>query len=660
VSWAARWAVRLAGLIVLLHVGSADAGPPPIDPRQMSGVPRVDPQLPAGSLTVRCLIGAFDRPAQGVEVVLELEGPDGARERRQATTAEAGRATFSELGPFAGWTAVASATLGGDEVRSQPIPIDARAGSRVMLVGASGDAPEAPPAADGAHGGAEIPLPGHPFPLDNRPPGQIVAGALDLDAGRPLAGIEIVLEARRPGAAPDAEPLLRSQTSNADGRVVFEGLVPPEFPAGTQFVVRAVLAAGEDPQRSVEFELEQRSVAVVLAKGHAPSTAPSLPLRERRPLAPPRADPSLAAGTVRVRVVDGEDRPVADQVVSVVKKDMSGDEEQLVGRTGPDGVATVTDVPVRSDSFYFAGAIHDDGPYQSGFFQLPDTHGASVELRVFPTTADRSRIKSAVHYEIRPLENDAVQIIRVYEVLVEGAEAYWPRGGLRLHAAPGARFVKPLPRAGRWLAEREGAPFAQLAGPIPPGEVAELSIAYVVDHDGELRIDWDAPFPMIAGAIALGDGMSLGLGAQGPPEVSPHGEEGSVRVWRFTPDRHRAGPCDVARAGGRGLSCPDLLEGLGGTPVHLEVEGLPTRSRLFRGLALVLGVAVALAIAVALVIRPRAHRRQALLRRREVLLAAIVRLGEGADPVRKDRLLGALDRVCRQLDALESAARAPG
>ena len=72
--------IACASLLLLgvpATMGTALAGPPPMaggrpDPRMMSGIPRLDPQVAPGSLTVRCLLGSFDKPAVGVTVTLSL------------------------------------------------------------------------------------------------------------------------------------------------------------------------------------------------------------------------------------------------------------------------------------------------------------------------------------------------------------------------------------------------------------------------------------------------------------------------------------------------------------------------------------------------------------------------------------------------------------
>ena len=81
------------------------------DPRQMSGIPRADPAVPAGTLTVRCLLGTFAQPAVGVTVSLRT-ADTGQEVRREAVADAAGRATFEGLDPLHALRQVAACKKG--------------------------------------------------------------------------------------------------------------------------------------------------------------------------------------------------------------------------------------------------------------------------------------------------------------------------------------------------------------------------------------------------------------------------------------------------------------------------------------------------------------------------------------------------------------------
>ena len=122
---------KLATLLLLVLLGvspQALAQPMMPDPAQMSGIPRPDPAVPPGTVTVRLLRGAFTNPIVDQEVT--LTSPAGTLKARSDA---AGRATFS--GVPAG-VYEARTELAGIAKSSQPIQVAAAPapGIRVMLV----------------------------------------------------------------------------------------------------------------------------------------------------------------------------------------------------------------------------------------------------------------------------------------------------------------------------------------------------------------------------------------------------------------------------------------------------------------------------------------------------------------------------------------------
>jgi hypothetical protein len=182
----------------MLSSSVALAQPMMMDPSKMSGIPRPDPQVPAGTITVRLIRGSLDQRMPGVAV--ELAGPDG-KPSTQKTDAE-GRATFAGLsapGPF-----VARAQEGETKLSSQPIELSAQMGSRVMLVFPKGSGQ---PDAVGR--------------LDKTlPPGTIVVRAEDA-SGNAVDGVDVVVAHAKKGQ-PKVEEL-KGKTDTA-GEARFDHL----------------------------------------------------------------------------------------------------------------------------------------------------------------------------------------------------------------------------------------------------------------------------------------------------------------------------------------------------------------------------------------------------------------------------------------------------
>ena len=127
---AARAARPVAiGLLLCVAAVSVLAQP---DPRQMSGIPRPDPNLSDGSITVRVIRGSFANNVAGHPV--ELRAGDRAS---TADTDGEGRATFLTLNP--GEQVTVATELDGVTIESLPFAAPGRGGVAVLLVGASGD-----------------------------------------------------------------------------------------------------------------------------------------------------------------------------------------------------------------------------------------------------------------------------------------------------------------------------------------------------------------------------------------------------------------------------------------------------------------------------------------------------------------------------------------
>ena len=107
------------------------------DPRQMSGIPRPDPNLSDGTVTVRVIRGSFANNVVGHQV--ELRAGDRAS---TADTDGEGRATFFTLNP--GEQVRVATTLDGEELESLGFAAPGLGGVAVMLVGA-GDPGDGPP-----------------------------------------------------------------------------------------------------------------------------------------------------------------------------------------------------------------------------------------------------------------------------------------------------------------------------------------------------------------------------------------------------------------------------------------------------------------------------------------------------------------------------------
>jgi 5-hydroxyisourate hydrolase-like protein (transthyretin family) len=620
-----------AGTCLAGHASAQPAGGPPIDPRAMSGIPRADPQTEPGTITVRALLGSFSQPAVGVTVELELKSQDGSKtETRTAVAGADGRASFADLSDFHGGTAVARADLDGERQSSQPITVTPAQGYRVLLVkgaGSAGAAPQgpgagpatAPSAPPGAqHGQPDVPLPGVAFVNPGTPKGTLLVGTLDLRGGTPLEGVKVRLVL----TAPDGKTETREAVSDARGTSRFPGL--DELAADIALVAEADLPSGTE--RSQPFSLAGKDVGMAVVLAVIGQRAP-----QKRQMMGPRAVPTISPGTVRVTVVGPDDQPINGIPVAVVKQDSTGFSKRYEDATGEDGVARVADIPITGEGLFHVEASYAGAPWKSSFFTLDERMGVAVEMRVYPITTDLTRVRSAVQFGVESMENDLARVDHLLQVFVDGDAAYWPGKPYKLNAADGATGLVVRDRADQVLEHDQEAPFTTITGPLPPGELIDLSTAYLLEHDGTAEIRWAAPFPIVDGRAVVVDGLKLTKGAKKPPVRPPH-ENGESRV-----------DLDVYEIG----AMPQ------GQAYDLVVDGLVTRPRTYKWLGLGFGLFVAFACGLAFALRPRTSLRDRLLRRKALLLRKL----EAAGPDQREPIVAALDQVYCQLDALESRPR---
>lgn len=631
-----RWSFGPVLLVSLLVGGDAALaqGPAMPDPRQMSGIPRVDPQTEPGTIVARVLRGNFQSPGVGLTVSLAITGSDGKAETRTAVSDAQGRATFDVNG-LAGATAIASVDFEGELVKSQLLNVDPNVGVRVLLVQgaaaaggpASEPGPSAGPARPSAEGG---PRPGAPFPNEGQTKGTIMVGALDLAANRPFVGIEVRLEVTPPGKPVE----IRRVITDGRGAASFAGLT--ELPPGTTFAAETELNG--ELRRSETFTLDgqEHGIAVVLtARGGGSAPAPVL--AQRRPLQPPKAVATVPPGMVKATVIGPDDRPMPDLAVKVVRLDISGTSEEYAAESDKEGVARIGDVRVAEDSLYRVDVVFKGAPFRSRLFQMTDRMGVIVEVRVFPTTSDASKVRSGVQFGIEAVENDLARVVQIHQLVVEGDQAYWPKTPLKVSGPDEATGMVLLEeRVNVDLEHKEGAPFATLREPLPPGEVTDMSIAYLMPHHGSFTLRWTTPFPVATARALVVPPIKVTKGASGGPQKPPH-KDGEAPLEIEMYDLGERGP---------------------GATFEFEVDGLVKTSQLPRGLGLGLGLAIALATLLGLIVAPRSSLEQRLRRRQAVLLAALdradaaVAAGTAGAAAERGRVIGLLDQVYRQIDVV--------
>ncbi len=208
--WTQTYSRLIAALLFLFLLRGAQAQPMMLDPSKMSGIPRPDPQVPTGTVTVRLIRGELSNRIVDATVELASQAEPDKPALTAKTDAE-GRATFSGLSAA---IYQAQASVDGQTLSSQPIEVmlAPAPGIRVMLVFPKSVADQQ----------KELGTPDGKARIDvNAAAGTLLIKALDA-GGAPLPGLRVVL--LRASRDSDKVENVGQKLTAADGTVTYTGL----------------------------------------------------------------------------------------------------------------------------------------------------------------------------------------------------------------------------------------------------------------------------------------------------------------------------------------------------------------------------------------------------------------------------------------------------
>ena len=232
-----------ASALVMCMVGALLWAQP--DPRQMSGIPRPDPNLADGLITVRVIRGSFANNVSDHPV--ELLAGDTVL---TAETDREGRASFTSLSP--GSQVRVATTLDGERLVSQPFATPGRGGVAVLLVGVTG-------------GGG-----GDPITSVVAGPGRVTLGQdsrILIELGEETIEVYYLLDVLNVAEGPVAPqmPFELTLPSGAQAGTVLQGSTPRTIVDGSRVSVSGAFGPGITPV-SVGYILPYSSGSLVLSQ----------------------------------------------------------------------------------------------------------------------------------------------------------------------------------------------------------------------------------------------------------------------------------------------------------------------------------------------------------------------------------------------------------
>lgn len=452
---------------------------------------------------------------------------------------------------------------------------------------------------------------GIPRPDPQQPAGSISVKLLRGDFAHPIVGVDVTLDG--PGGP-------RTMKTDETAHAVFKDL-----PAGQgTYVARASAYSQVLESQPIELPASPGIRLMLVLK-------PDEKALLGEPDGEGRADARLGAGVVEVKVVDGDDKPLAKLDVTLAHGTMEGErKDEKHAATDERGVARFEGLAATPADGYLASVARDGAPTDSKWFKLPPASGALVALRAAAVTRDPKVLslgrQSHLIVEVR---DDDVQVVENLVVENASASPYDPgKEGFKLPLAEGAEGAQLGPEAPPSLTVAGAT--ATWRGVLPPGET-NLTVAFTIPtHDGAVEIRETVPLAMDSLALIVEhyDGMVIdGAGLQK--------EERSMGGRNFWMVR---GPAVK-----------------GGDAFTLRLSGLPHRSTVGRDLAVAMAALIAAwGIGWSWTRRGNPVSRGKLEQRRDELLDKLAAL-DGAGPRGKaakarEELLTKLERVYREID----------
>lgn len=191
---------------------------------------------------------------------------------------------------------------------------------------------------------------------------------------------------------------------------------------------------------------------------------------EQRPMSSAEASDDVPKGTIRVRVVDADDKPVADATVRLGVMAQAGKRDAELAQTGSDGVARFEDLPTGESQAYRVTVPYRGATYGSTPFRLPPDRGYEVMIRRLPVTHDSRMLLQHIGQMSVELQDDRFKIVQQARLVNLGSETYvFPEEGQVVELPDGyMAFRTQESMSDQTLSEVEGAGF-KITGSIPPG-----------------------------------------------------------------------------------------------------------------------------------------------------------------------------------------------
>jgi hypothetical protein len=253
-----------------------------------------------------------------------------------------------------------------------------------------------------------------------------------------------------------------------------------------------------------------------------------------------RSDPSLPPGSIRVRVLDHEERavPNADIAIGILRS--SGERESKPAKTGADGTYTFTGLTFGDLQAYRVNVPFSGAKYSSNPFRLEAANGYDVTIRRLPVTREERMVVLYIGATSIELKDDRLKVVQQSRLLNLGTQTYvFPDKGAIVKLPPAFTAVITDEVMGDQQIEEAKGEGVRVTGSLPPGETTLMWGFDLPITGAEASFDIGLPWTTFAYRVISDAPPGLTLAVKEMPE--PFVQRDSGRSFFITEMQRRVG-----------------------------------------------------------------------------------------------------------------------
>jgi hypothetical protein len=278
------------------------------------------------------------------------------------------------------------------------------------------------------------------------------------------------------------------------------------------------------------------------------------PPLERRALSEATPSSAVAAGSIRVKVLDATERPVPNATLQLGTMSQDSGRTTTPGTTGPDGTFVFSNL-AGDKIAYRVNVLHQGAKYSSTPFRLPPDQGFDVIVRQLDTTKDAREVVLYVGATSVELKDERLRIVQQARLVNIGQKTYvFPEEGTLLRFPKDAMaFQAEEVMTDQHMKEAKGEGM-RITGSMPPGEVTLTWGFDLPQTETTAELTFELPWVTFAYRVLADAAPGMTLEVDDMPAAETHEDRG------------------------RRLLVTEVVKRVGEAPlrtVHIKLSGIP-------------------------------------------------------------------------------------